>query len=84
MVNNTHFGKPQLPVAVEGKTYYGCCENCKTTLNVDPSTRYSIEAWTGKKVDKATAVIAARADGSVLYFENEKNLKAYQEKNAKP
>lgn len=28
MVNNTVFDKPQIPVQVEGKTYYGCCGGC--------------------------------------------------------
>jgi len=31
-------------------------------------------------VDKATAVIAALPDGSVLYFESEKTLEEYQKK----
>ena len=35
---------------------------------------------TGKKVDKATAVIVAQADGSVLYFASEETLQQYQKK----
>jgi len=32
MVNDRVMGKPQIPVEVEGKTYYGCCEGCKSRL----------------------------------------------------
>ena len=32
MVNNQVFEKDQIPVAVDGKTYYGCCEMCKERL----------------------------------------------------
>lgn len=77
MVTNAHFGRKQIPVLVEKKTYYGCCENCKATLNNDTSARIATEALTGKKIDKAKAVIAARPDGSVLYFENLTNFKKF-------
>lgn len=78
MVNDTHFSKAQIPVEVNGKTYYGCCQMCKKTLSEDAATRTATDPVTKKNVDKATAVIAAREDGSVLYFENNENLKKFK------
>jgi YHS domain-containing protein len=77
MVNNHFMGKDQIPVKVGEKTYYGCCEMCKQKLASDASSRSAVDPVSGAKVDKATAVIGAQADGSVLYFENEANLKKY-------
>lgn len=79
MVNDQVFEKDQIPVAVEGRTYYGCCEMCKERLARDTSARTAVDPVSGKAVDKAQAVIGARPDGSVLYFESEENLEAYRE-----
>jgi len=81
MVTNQVFEKDQIPVAVQGRTYYGCCEGCKQTLAKNPAARMAVDPVSGKPVDKATAVIGARADGSTLYFENESNLKAYSSRS---
>jgi YHS domain-containing protein len=80
MVNNTAFDKDQIPVAVEGRTYYGCCEMCKERLQKDAEIRSAVDPVTGKKVDKATAVIAAQPDGKVLYFESQETLAKYEAK----
>lgn len=78
MVTNMVFPRDQIPVSHEGKTYYGCCENCKKTLSEDATARFATDPVSDKKIDKATAVIAARDDGSVIYFENRKNLNTYK------
>lgn len=78
MVNNQFMNKDQIPVQVEGKTYYGCCEMCKERLAKDAASRTATDPVSGKKVDKAKAVIAAFPDGSVLYFESEETLKKFQ------
>ncbi|MEA2601568.1 MAG: hypothetical protein QOF89_2560 [Acidobacteriota bacterium] len=80
MVNNQFMDKDQIPVQVENKTYYGCCEMCKERLAKDAAARTAVDPVTGKTVDKATAVIAAQPDGKVLYFESEKTLAEYQKK----
>ncbi len=80
MVNNQFMGKDQIPVQVENKTYYGCCEMCKERLGKDAAARTAVDPVTGKTVDKATAVIAALPDGKVLYFESEKTLAEYGKK----
>jgi YHS domain-containing protein len=80
MVNDALFEKDQIPVEVEGKTYYGCCQMCKARLAQDAAVRSSVDPVTGATVDKATAVPAALADGSVLYFESEESLAEYNRK----
>jgi YHS domain-containing protein len=78
MVNDTTFPKDQIPVAVDGKTYFGCCEMCKGRLAQDATVRRATDPVSGKPVDKATAIIGAKPDGRVLYFESEKTFAAYQ------
>jgi len=80
MVNNQVFDKDQIPVTVEGKTYYGCCEMCKERLSKDAAARTAVDPVTGKPVDKATAVIAAMPDGKVLYFESQETYEQYSKK----
>jgi len=77
MVTDMVFPKDQIPVQVGSKTYYGCCENCKATLGKDEGARFAVDPVSGKKVDKATAVIGAGPDGSVAYFENDANLEKF-------
>lgn len=80
MINNQVFDKDQIPVEVDGKTYFGCCAMCKERLAKDAESRKAVDPVSLKEVDKATAVIGADAEGNVQYFENEKNLEAYSAK----
>lgn len=80
MVNNVYMEKPQIPVKVGKQTYYGCCDMCAGTLNKDRSARFAIDPVSGKEVDKAKAVIGAKPNNEVLYFESEKNFKAFTSK----
>lgn len=77
MVNNTVFEKDQIPVEVDGKTYFGCCEMCKGRLAKDAAIRQAVDPVSGNQVDKATAVIGAGPDGKVLYFESEETFSRY-------
>lgn len=74
MINEHAMGKDQIPIEIEGRTYYGCCEMCKKALAADAAKRVAVDPVSGKQVDKATAVIASQEDGRVFYFENEANL----------
>jgi YHS domain-containing protein len=78
-VNNKYMGKEQIPVEVEGKVYYGCCQGCVVTLQTRRDMRYAIDPLTEKEVDKATAFIVIKpgSDGAVQYFESEKNYQIY-------
>lgn len=78
MINNQVFEKDQIPIQVEGRTYYGCCEMCKEKLAKDAAARQAVDPVTGKTVDKAKAVIAALPDGKVLYFESVETLAKYK------
>lgn len=78
MVNNTFMGKAQIPIEVEGKTYFGCCEMCKGRLASEPETRTALDPVSGAQIDKATAVMAKDADGNVLYFASHETLNAFR------
>lgn len=78
MVNDQFMGKPQIPVEVEGRTYYGCCAMCKDKLTQQPAARLARDPVTGEDVDKAKAVILQDAAGKVLYFANEDTLRRYR------
>jgi YHS domain-containing protein len=78
MINNQKFDKEQIAVAVEGQTYYGCCEMCKEKLKKDKASRWATDPVSGKKVDKAKAVIGVNAEGKAFYFENAENLKKFK------
>lgn len=77
MINNEVMAKPQIPVKVDNKTYYGCCEMCAGTLKKDRKARFAIDPVSGKEVDKAKAVIGAKPNGQVLYFESEATFQKF-------
>lgn len=77
MVNNQFMGQPQIPIEVDGTTYFGCCEMCKTKLATDPSSRTAIDPVSGASVDKAKAVLGKTQTGAIHYFESGENLASY-------
>jgi YHS domain-containing protein len=77
MINDQSFNKEQIPVEIDGKTYYGCCRMCEAKLKSDPSSRMAVDPVSINEVDKATAVIGATPGGTVFYFESAENLKAF-------
>lgn len=78
MVNDQYMGKPQIPVEVAGKTYYGCCAMCKEKLEKLDTARLAVDPVSGKRVDKASAVIGRNPGGKVFYFESEATLAQYK------
>lgn len=82
MVNNMYMGVNQIPVVVQDKTYYGCCEKCVRDLNTDQSVRVAVDPYSHISVDKAQAFITMNPNksGSILYFESEKNARKYLKK----
>jgi YHS domain-containing protein len=78
MVNDTYMGRAQIPVAVGGKTYFGCCDACKGRLETESQVRTATDPVTGVPVDKATAVLAQDANGKVLYFASVDTLNRYR------
>ncbi len=77
MVNDQFMRVPQIPVPVDGKTYFGCCAMCKGRLEKDVQVRLGIDPASKPPVDKANAVMARTASREVLYFENEDSLRSY-------
>ena len=75
MMNNKYFGTEQIPVEVEGKTYYGCCQGCVVALKSNRALRYAQDPYSGEEVNKTDAYIVLNSDGSqnVLYFKSEEN-----------
>ena len=78
MVNNQRFDKELIPVQVNDRTYYGCCDMCKEKLQNNPKSRVAVDPVSHKEVDKSIAVIGAAPDGKVFYFESVKNLRQYK------
>ena len=72
------FAKVQHPVAIEGKTYYGCCQMCNTKLKNDPALRYDTDPVSGNKVNKADAIIGVDDQGRIYFFENEQDFKKFR------
>lgn len=77
MVNDRFMGGEQIPVSVDGKTYYGCCAACKDKLQNNAAVRTAVDPITQRPVDKAAAVIGKMDSGKVLYFESEDTLSRY-------
>lgn len=78
MVRNHFMGRPQLSVATEAGTYYGCCAGCANRLLQDPGARVAVDPVSHHPVDKALAVLAKTPRGQVLYFESEQTLSAFR------
>lgn len=82
MVKNMYMGIDQVPVSVEGKTYYACCDQCIRDLNNDKTVHYAIDPYSKIAIDKAFAFITMnpKRRGSILYFKSEENAKKYFER----
>jgi len=77
MINNKAFDKDQIPVSIDGRTYYGCCDMCKKKLEEGATSRTAVDPVSGETVDKARAIIGATKDGGVLYFQSEENFRKF-------
>ncbi len=78
MVTNQFMGTAQIPIEVQGKTYFGCCEMCKARLANEAETRTANDPVTGEPVDKATAVIGKEPSGKLHYFASADNLARFR------
>jgi YHS domain-containing protein len=81
MVNDMYMGTPQIPIAVQGKTYFGCCDMCKKRLAEEASVRSARDPISGRTVDKAVAVIGKTRTGKLVYFENPENFARFAHEN---
>lgn len=85
MVNNRFLNSEQIPLPVNGKTYYGCCEGCVKVLKEDSASHYTYDLLSNEQIDKAIAFIIGKPGSKedVLYFKSETNAKEYFDKNFK-
>lgn len=85
MVTNKFMSKDQIPVQVNNKMYYGCCEGCVGTLKNNEGARTAKDELTKEKVDKAKAFIIVKPGtvSDVLYFSSKQNAATYLQKYAK-
>ncbi|GMR04932.1 MAG: hypothetical protein BMS9Abin23_0853 [Thermodesulfobacteriota bacterium] len=83
MVTDKVLGKPQIPIEVGGKTYYGCCKGCVAALNGDKAVRYGSDPVSGKPVDKSEAFILEGPSGEALYFESAATAEVYLDSRGK-
>ncbi|MEQ9442764.1 MAG: hypothetical protein RIG62_27230 [Cyclobacteriaceae bacterium] len=81
MVNDTYMGKKQIPVPIDNKTYYGCCEACVGKLQSNQTFRLAQDPTTGDTVDKSQAyiVLSPSDDHQVLYFTAKATFGQYQQ-----
>ena len=78
MVNDQFMGRPQIPVEVDGRTYFGCCAMCQQRIQSEPAVRAAQDPVTGEPVDKARAIIVQDAAGKLFYFASEATLRDYR------
>lgn len=85
MVTNKFMGKEQIPVQVNNKMYYGCCQGCVGTLKNSEEARSATDELTKQKVDKAKAFIIVKpgAQSDVLYFASKQNAATYLQHQSK-
>lgn len=77
MVTNNVGLMKMIPVKVEGKTYYGCCQGCVGKLKNNRSYRYTTDPVTGREIDKAKAFIVADKAKKALYFESKETAEKF-------
>lgn len=77
-INKKHFDKPQKEVVIDGRKYYGCCEDCIKQLTDDPASRVAIDPINGREIDKAGAVVGIDKAGNVYFFQNSDHLKKFR------
>lgn len=83
MGSNMAQAKPQNYAYIENKRYYGCTSMCIANLKEVPGFRYGLDPVSGKRVDKATALIARQSHGGLLYFEGENTYDEYKKRASK-
>lgn len=81
MVNDAYMGRKQIPVPVEDKLYYGCCQMCVGKLQNNKEIRFAKDPLTGEMVDKSEALIDIKpgSDSEVLYFKSKENFTQYSQ-----
>lgn len=67
-------------VTVNGKTYWGCCQHCISLLRYNTAqVRFTTDPVTGKKINKADAVIFPDPHNSrrAMFFQSDSTYEQY-------
>lgn len=83
MVNDRFMGVEQIPIDVDGTTYYGCCQGCVVKLQKNlNNVRFASNNLKGTKVDKARAIIVQdKSNGNVFYFASTQDAQIFLNKD---
>jgi YHS domain-containing protein len=80
MVRGDIKSKGSLPIQIEGRTYYGCCEKCLTKLeqNID-NIQYAVDPVSGQTFSKADAIVRQDPQDHkrVLFFKSDETYDQY-------
>lgn len=82
MASNVYMGQDQTLIDVQGQQYFSCSAHCTQQLQFGENVRMAFDPYTKKLVNKCKAYITMNPDsaGTILYFENEDNIKKYLNK----
>lgn len=86
MSDNSIKSKTTGSISFEGKTYMGCCSECRLKLfNNENNVQFAVDPFSGKKVNKSDAIVYADPVniGKVLYFESDENYLEFISLNIK-
>ena len=68
-----------IQLTINNKTYWVCCDQCKARLENNINTRFAVDPFSNKTINKAEAVIIQnpKSNKMVLYFESMNNFLKY-------
>lgn len=76
MPQNLVFDRDMIPVQLNDRTYYGCCEGCIVQITQNEALRMGQDGLTGENIDKSQAVVLD-IHGKAMYFASAENAKKY-------
>ncbi|MGZ2369478.1 hypothetical protein ACXR6G_06805 [Ancylomarina sp. YFZ004] len=72
--------KPTLPIEINSKTYWGCCQNCLGKLQRNENNAlYALDPLSGESVNKADAIIRQDPQNNkrVFFFKSNETYNQY-------
>jgi len=73
MVTNRFCSDEQKVVKIDGRDFYVPSDGYAFTLSQNPSLRYAVDPFTGKKIEKSGALAYVDSKDRVLYFESQES-----------
>ncbi|RZT91301.1 hypothetical protein EV201_3115 [Ancylomarina subtilis] len=72
--------RPTLPIEINSKTYWGCCQNCLGKLmRNENNALFALDPFSGQSVDKADAIIRQDPQNNkrVFFFKSNETYNQY-------